>query len=73
MEGASTVLVIDAAAVRDLLQRVLGKDESRLVSASGGQEGPRLARELRPNAITLDVTLPDMAGWEVLSALNGQL
>jgi len=73
MEGASTVLVIDAAAVRDLLQRVLGKDESRLVSASGGQEGPRLARELRPNAITLDVTLPDMTGWEVLSALNGQL
>jgi DNA-binding response OmpR family regulator len=73
MEGASTVLVIDAAAVRDLLQRVLGKDEFRLVSASGGQEGPRLARELRPNAITLDVTLPDMTGWEVLSALNGQL
>jgi DNA-binding response OmpR family regulator len=68
------VLVIAAAAaVRDLLQRVLGKDEFRVVSASGGQEGPRLARELRPNAITLDVTLPDMDGWEVLSALNGQL
>jgi DNA-binding response OmpR family regulator len=68
------VLVIDAAAaVRDLLQRVLGKDEFRVVSASGGHERPRLARELRPNAITLDVTLPDMDEWEVLSALNGQL
>jgi DNA-binding response OmpR family regulator len=65
------VLVI--AAVRGLLQRVLGKDQFRVVSVSGGQEGPRLARELRPNAITLDVTLPDMDGWEVLSALNGQL
>jgi CheY-like chemotaxis protein len=33
------VLVIDAAAaVRDLLQRVLGKDEFRVVSALGGQE-----------------------------------
>jgi DNA-binding response OmpR family regulator len=67
------VLVIAAAAVRGLLQRVLGKDEFCVVSASGGQEGPRLARELHPNAITLDVALPDMCGWEVLSALNGQL
>ena len=67
------MLVIAAAAVSGLLQRVLGKDEFRVVSASGGQERPRLARELRPNAITLDVTLPDMCGWEVLSALNGQL
>jgi DNA-binding response OmpR family regulator len=67
------VLVIAAAAVRDLLQRVLGKDEFREVSASGGQEGPRLARELRPNAITLGVTLTDMDEWEVLSALDGQL
>jgi DNA-binding response OmpR family regulator len=66
------VLVI-AAAVRDQLQRVLGKDEFRVVSASGGQEGPRLARELRPNAITLGVTLTDMDEWEVLSALDGQL
>jgi DNA-binding response OmpR family regulator len=68
------VLVIDAAAaVRDVLQHVLGKDEFRVVSASGGQKGPRLARELRPKAINLDVTLPDMEWWEVLSALNGQL
>lgn len=44
-----------------------------MVSASGGQEGPRLARELRPNAITLGVTLTDMDEWEVLSALDGQL
>jgi DNA-binding response OmpR family regulator len=66
------VLVI-AAAVRDQLQRVLGKDEFREVSASGGQERPRLARELRPNAITLGVTLLDMDEWEVLSALDGQL
>jgi signal transduction histidine kinase len=73
-EGASTVLVIDDdPAVRDLLQRFLGKEGFRVVSASGGQEGLRLARELRPNAITLDVIMPHMDGWKVLSALNGQL
>ena len=67
------LVIAAAAAVRDLLQRVIGKDEIRVVSASGGGEEPRLARELRPSAITLDVVLPDMDEWEVLSALNGQL
>ena len=66
-------MLVIAAAVSGLLQRFLGKEGFHVVSASGGQERPRLARELRPNAITLDVTLPDMCGWGVLSALNGQL
>jgi DNA-binding response OmpR family regulator len=58
------VLVIAAAAaVRDLLQRCHRQGEFRVVSASGGQEGLRLAWELHPNALTLDVTLPDMDGW----------
>lgn len=65
-------MLVIAAAVRGLLQRVLGKEGFHVVSASGGQEGPRLTRELRPNAITLDIALPNMCGWEVLSALNGQ-
>ena len=67
------LVIDDDPAVRDLLQRFLGKEGFRVVSASGGQEGLRLARELRPNAITLDVIMPHMDGWKVLSALNGQL
>jgi PAS domain S-box-containing protein len=70
-EGASTVLVIDDdATVRDLLQRFLGKEGFHVVSASGGEEGLHLARELRPDAITLDVMMPGMDGWAVLSALK---
>jgi CheY-like chemotaxis protein len=70
-EGASKVLVIDDdARVRDLLERFLGKEGFHVVSASGGEEGLRLARELRPAAITLDVMMPDMDGWAVLSALK---
>ena len=37
----------------------------RVVQAAGGAEGLRLARELRPDAITLDVMMPDMDGWAV--------
>ncbi len=69
--GVGTVLVIDdEAAVRDLMQRFLTKEGFRVVPAAGGEEGLRLARELRPDAITLDVMMPGMDGWAVLSALK---
>jgi len=69
--GVGTVLVIDdEAAVRDLMQRFLAKEGFRVVTASGGEEGLRRARELRPDAITLDVMMPGMDGWAVLSALK---
>ena len=69
--GIGTVLVIDdEAAVRDLMQRFLAKEGFRVVTAAGGEEGLRRARELRPDAITLDVMMPGMDGWAVLSALK---
>ncbi|MCI0583899.1 MAG: response regulator, partial [Chloroflexi bacterium] len=69
--GASTVLVIDDdAAVRDLMSRFLGKEGFRVVAAAGGEEGLRLAREIEPDVITLDVLMPGMDGWSVLAALK---
>jgi GAF domain-containing protein/CheY-like chemotaxis protein/CHASE3 domain sensor protein len=71
LPGPGTVLVIDdEAAVRDLMQRFLTKEGFRVVTAHGGEEGLRQARELRPDAITLDVMMPGMDGWAVLSALK---
>jgi CheY-like chemotaxis protein len=71
LPGVGTVLVIDdEAAVRDLMQRFLGKEGFRVVTAAGGEEGLRRARELRPDAITLDVMMPGIDGWAVLSALK---
>jgi CheY-like chemotaxis protein len=69
--GIGTVLVIDdEAAVRDLMQRFLAREGFQVITASGGEEGLRRARELRPDAITLDVMMPGMDGWAVLSALK---
>ncbi|HEU5194331.1 MAG TPA: response regulator, partial [Methylomirabilota bacterium] len=66
-----TVLVIDdEASVRDLMQRFLTKEGFRVILAAGGDEGLRLAREARPDAITLDVMMPGMDGWAVLTALK---
>jgi len=63
-------VIDDEAAVRDLMQRFLTKEGFRVVTAAGGEEGLRRARELRPDAITLDVMMPGMDGWAVLSALK---
>jgi len=68
---ASCVLVIDDDAVqRDLIERFLSKEGFCVRTAAGGEAGLRLARQLRPVAITLDVMMPDMDGWSVLSALK---
>jgi PAS domain S-box-containing protein len=67
----STVLVIDDdRLVRDLLRRFLAKEGLKVAMASSGEEGLRLARELRPSLITLDVVMPGMDGWAVLRELR---
>jgi len=70
-KGATTVLVIDDdPTVRDLMNRFLGKEGFQVKTASRGEEGLRLAKELRPDVITLDVLMPEMDGWAVLTALK---
>jgi signal transduction histidine kinase/DNA-binding response OmpR family regulator len=69
--GAETVLVIDDdPAVRELMQRFLRREGFAVVVAASGEEGLRLAREVKPRAITLDVMMPGMDGWSVLAALK---
>ena len=67
-----TVLVIDDDPdARDLLGRFLVKEGFHVESAANGPDGIRMAKELLPVAITLDVMMPNMDGWQVLNALKG--
>ena len=69
--GADCVLVIDDdATARELIAHNLQVAGFSAVTASGGLEGLKLAKELRPVAITLDVMMPDLDGWSVLAALR---
>ncbi len=71
LPGVNTVLVIeDDPGARDLLTRFLTKEGYRVETAAGGEAGLRLARELHPDIITLDVMMPDKDGWSVLSDLK---
>src|SRR5262249_12250354 len=58
------VLVIDDDAIaRELIADHLKAEGFSVVTAAGGVEGLKLAKELRPTAITLDVMMPDLDGW----------
>ena len=67
----NVVLVIDDdSAQRDLMTRFLEREGFDPCTAADGQAGLDLARSLRPRAILLDVMMPGMDGWAVLSALK---
>jgi signal transduction histidine kinase/CheY-like chemotaxis protein len=69
-EGTCVLVIDDDPLQRDLMQRYLRKEGFVVRTASGGVEGLRMARSLLPAAITLDVMMPDMDGWSVLSELK---
>jgi PAS domain S-box-containing protein len=70
-DGSSTVLVIeDDPNTRELLKRFLSKDGFHVKTVSEGEEGLRMARELQPDVITLDVMMSGLDGWAVLTELK---
>ena len=67
---AYVLVVDDDPAARDLLARFLKREGFAVTGAADGQAGLTLARALRPQAILLDVEMPQMDGWSVLHALR---
>jgi len=66
-----TILVIDDdAAVRELMSRFLMKLGFNVLTVASGEDGLRLAKQVRPVLITLDVVMPDCDGWSILSKLK---
>ncbi|MBI3948809.1 MAG: response regulator, partial [Armatimonadetes bacterium] len=71
IEGAKRILVIDDdEQARNLVCRMLSRERFDVVAVAGGEDGLRRAREVRPDAIVLDVLMPTMDGWSVLTALK---
>ncbi|MEV8027272.1 response regulator transcription factor [Cellulosimicrobium funkei] len=61
----TAVIVEDDAEIRDLLQTVLGQAGFITEAAATGVEGVELVRRTDPVVTTLDVSLPDIDGFEV--------
>jgi PAS domain S-box-containing protein len=68
---AGTILVIDDdPGTHDLLRRALGRAGYRVEGAPDGESGLARVRTLRPDAIILDIRMPRLDGWSVLSTLR---
>jgi CheY-like chemotaxis protein len=64
------LIVDDDPAAHDLLTAKLKGENYRLVHAKNGEAALELARKIQPDAITLDVLMPKIDGWTILSALK---
>ncbi len=66
-----TLLVIDDdEKLHELFERELSAEGYRVVHARRGLQGIELARDYKPDLITLDVIMPDRDGWWVLTELK---
>ena len=70
--GPTVLVVDDNEGLVELLQRYLTDQACRVMAATSGQEGLRLAEQASPDAIVLDVMMPGMHGWEFLQRLRNQ-
>ncbi len=70
-EGDRVILIIeDDKAFATMLMDLARKNKFKAVVSLRGKEGLILARRLLPDAITLDLKLPDIEGWVVLDQLK---
>jgi signal transduction histidine kinase/CheY-like chemotaxis protein len=70
-ERADTILVVeDDRRSADLLVLYLEDAGFRVVVARDGVEGLELAQQLTPSALILDILLPRLDGWDLLTRLK---
>jgi two-component system, cell cycle response regulator DivK len=64
------LLIEDNEMNRDMLSRRLERRGYQIVTAENGEQGLSLARVEAPDLILMDITLPEMDGWEVSRVLK---
>ena len=63
---AKTILVVDdKRELRDLVKAYLKEEGFRVVTARDGQQALFVARQEKPDVIILDISMPDLDGYQV--------
>ena len=66
----SVLVIDDDPNAQNLMKKFLKKENYNVLQATSGPVGLDLAAKHLPDLITLDVMMPEMDGWEVLTALQ---
>ncbi|WP_051321591.1 response regulator [Chrysiogenes arsenatis] len=66
----SVLIIDDTEDSRELIRDYLQEFSLTIFTAETGEKGLKMARELRPSLITLDIMMPGLNGWEVLRRLK---
>ncbi len=70
-DGEHVLLAVDDdPSVPPLLEKMLVGSRYRVVGLAHASDVLRVARELRPDVITLDILMPERGGWDVLRELR---
>jgi len=72
MTGALILIVEDNDKNRKLVRDVLTFKGYEVIESETGEEGVRLARELRPSLVLMDIRLPGIDGVEALRRLRAE-
>lgn len=64
------VYIEDEPEMIDLVRLILTRKHYEVVGANGGREGLDTIRKLLPDAVLLDLMMPDMDGWDVYQQLK---
>jgi len=69
-KGGKVLVVDDDQMITDLIQTVLGREGYDVLVANSGQDGIKTAREKAPSLILMDITMPDIDGYEATKQLK---
>ena len=67
---ATVLIVDDESAIRDSLRMVLEYEGLNVVEASSGDQGLQQVRRVQPDAVLLDIKMPELDGLQVLQLLR---
>ncbi|MEE8413084.1 MAG: response regulator transcription factor [Dehalococcoidales bacterium] len=72
MAGKRVLVVDDDVKTVELVKLYLNRDGYRVITANDGLEALRLAREIRPDLVVLDLMLPGMDGLTICRTLRNE-
>ena len=70
-KGRRVLIIEDDTFLRELISQKLSKEGYSIIEAIDGEEGVKKTKEEKPEIILLDLILPGIDGFEVLSQIKG--